>query len=326
MNNLGSPPVSLLDAQGAPQEGAYAGLIADAVLPCGFFRGLRQKIWRYAGVFQDDWAIGVAIADVGYLGVTFAYIARGRELREQTWKSPAAAGMRVGPPDGASVAVAPGRTVALSATREGGVTASFVLPGIRAELDIAGSGTPLTVVSDVGRGRRNPGLTIKRAGLPARGTIWFDGQCYTLNEAHACLDFTQAFFPRRTDWQWATAGGRDVQGRRIGFNLALGVHDDARGRFNENALWVDGVPAALPAVAFTPALGSAPWSVRSADGAVELSFTPRGERKEDVNLLALSSRYRQPFGTFTGQLRDASGRTVALREVPGVTEDHHAVW
>ena len=326
MNDLAPPPASLFDEKGAPREGAYAGLIPDSVLPCGLLRGLRQKVWRYAGVFADDWAVGVAIADIGYLGVTFAYIARGGELCEKAWKTPGAAGMHVGLPDGASVSVAPGRTVSLAATRQGGLTVSFVLPEIRAELDIEGEGTPLTVVSDVGRGAGRPGLTIKRAGLAARGTIYFRGQRQTLDEAHACLDFTQAFFPRRTVWRWATGGGRLGDGRRVGFNLALGVHDDAQGRFNENALWIDGQPAALPAVAFTPALGTAPWSIRSADGAVDLVFTPRGERSEDVNLLALSSRYRQPFGTFTGRLRDASGRVVRITDIPGVTEDHEAVW
>ena len=28
-------------------------------------RGLRQKLWRYAGVFTQEWAVGVAIADIG---------------------------------------------------------------------------------------------------------------------------------------------------------------------------------------------------------------------------------------------------------------------
>jgi hypothetical protein len=45
-----------------------------------------------------------------------------------------------------------------------------------------------------------------------------------------------------------------------------------------------------------------------------------------VNLLLVTSRYRQPFGRFSGKLRDASGREVRLEDVPGVTERHEAVW
>ena len=80
------------------------------------------------------------------------------------------------------------------------------------------------------------------------------------------------------------------------------------------------------AVSFTAAPGAAPWTIRSADGAVDLRFQPHGERAEDVNFLILSSRYRQPFGSFSGRLRDARGREVRIDGVPGVTEEHAALW
>lgn len=326
MQDLAPPPATLLDATGAPQKGAYAGRIASAEFKGARLGGWRKKAWRYAGVFRDDLAIGAAIADLGYLGLTFVYVAEGGRFYECAWKSPAAAGMRVGAADGTSVALAPGRTVTLATTRTGGVTVSLALPGIRADLDIEGGTTPLTVVSDVGGVTGRTGMTVKSAGLLTRGTLCVQGRSYTLDDARACLDFTQALFPRRTVWSWATAGGIAADGRPVGFNLARGVHDDAHGRFSENALWLDGTPAALPAVTFTAAPGATPWTIRSADGAVDLSFQPRGERAEDVNFLILSSRYRQPFGSFTGRLRDARGREVRVEGLPGVTEDHAALW
>ena len=326
MQDLAPPPASLLDSTGAPQRGAYAGRIASVDFTSGPLCGWRKKAWRYAGVFRDDLAIGAAIADLGYLGLTFVYVAEGGRFYECAWKSPAAVGMRVGPADGTSVALGPGRLATLATTRSGGVTVSLALPQIRAELDLEGGTTPLTVVSDVGGVAGCPGMTVKSAGLLARGTLCVQGRSYTLNDASACLDFTQARFPRRTIWSWATAGGRAADGRAVGFNLARGVHDDPQGRFSENALWLDGIPAALPPVHFTAAPGATPWSVRSADGAVDLRFQPRGERTEDANYLLLSSRYRQPFGTFSGQLRDARGRTVEVAGLPGVTEEHDALW
>jgi len=322
MHDLDQPPASFLDAQGSPQQGAYAGVIPQA----GLAAGLRKKTWRYAGVFHQDLFLGVAIADLGYLGLTFVYVADGGRMYEVAWKSPGAIGMRVGAAAGTSVAMAPGRLVSLAPTQAGGVTVAIEVPGIRANLDIAGGATPLTVVSDVGRGTGRAGMTVKQAGPVATGTICVQGRSYTLTEGRACLDFTEAFFPRRTVWSWATAGGRTLAGQAFGFNLARGVHDDVQGRFTENALWVDGMPAALPPVTFTPAPGLAAWSMRSADGAVDLTFAPRGERGEDVNFLLVSSRYRQPFGTFSGQLRDARGRQVQIADVPGVTEEHAALW
>ncbi len=327
MADLSSPPATLADAKGAPHEGAYAGTIPCAELDGDLFRRLRKKSWRFVGVFRDDLVVAAAIADVGYLGLSWAYVAEGGRPVERGWKSPAAVGISVGAFDGASAAVAPGRLVSLATTRTGGVTLAVDLPGIRANLDIVGSGTPLTVVSgDVGRGSGRPGLTVKNVGLLAMGTVTVEGRSYTLDDARASLDWTQAFFPRHTAWFWATGAGTAVDGRTVGFNIAKGVHDDVHGRYNENALWIDGTPSALPPVTFTIAKGTTPWSIHSDDGSVDLVFEPRGERSEDVNLVVLRSRYRQPFGSFTGRLRDAKGREVRIEGVPGVTEDHEAVW
>jgi hypothetical protein len=182
------------------------------------------------------------------------------------------------------------------------------------------------VVSDVSHGAGQPGVTVKNAGLVARGTLSVEGRSYTLDDARATVDWTEACFPRRTTWFWASGAGLAPDGRAVGFNLAKGVHDDVHHRFNENALWLDGVPSALPAVTFSPAPPPTPWSIHSDDGSVDLVFEPRGERSEDVNLLVVSSFYRQPFGTFTGRLRDARGREVRLEGVPGVTEEHEALW
>ncbi len=203
MQDLAPPPATLLDATGAPQKGAYAGRIASAEFKGARLGGWRKKAWRYAGVFRDDLAIGAAIADLGYLGLTFVYVAEGGRFYECAWKSPAAAGMRVGAADGTSVALAPGRMVTLATTRAGGVTVSLALPGIRADLDIEGGATPLTVVSDVGGVAGRTGMTVKSAGLLTRGTLCVQGRSYTLDDARACLDFTQALFPRRTVWSWA---------------------------------------------------------------------------------------------------------------------------
>jgi hypothetical protein len=63
------------------------------------------------------------------------------------------------------------------------------------------------------------------------------------------------------------------------------------------------------------------WRVRSADGSVDLSFAPEGYRAQNIDLKLISSRYVQPFGTFSGTLGG-----VAIADVAGVTEDHVARW
>jgi hypothetical protein len=342
MEDLAAPPATLTAHDGAPREGAYAGAIpatslAGARIPFlgplagvegarRLFRGLRRKSWRFAGVFRDDLVVVAAIADVGYLGVAMVYVAEGSQVLERTWKAPGALGMRVGPADGTSVALAPSRLISLGTTRAGGLHVAIDVPGLRADLDVSGDATPLTVVSDVGRGAGLHGVTVKSAGMRTRGSVVVEGRSYTLDDARACLDWTEAYFPRRTTWFWATGAGMSIDGTVVGFNLAKGVHDDRRGRFSENALWLDGKPSALPPMRFEPGTGKKHWTVRSDDGAVDLVFEPVGERGEDVHLLVVSSKYRQPFGTFTGRLRDVRGREVRIEGLPGVAEEHDARW
>lgn len=342
MTDLAPAPDALVDLQGALREGAYEGdprltSLEDALAPGlgrlaapgrprGLLRALRRKTWCWVGVFEDDAVVAAAVADAGYMGLAWAYVAEGERVVDVAWKAPAAVGVRAGPPLRPSVAMAPGRLISIAPT-DRGVTLTLELPGLRAGFDL-GAGRSLTVVSDLGRGSGLPGATVKRCGLPAAGAFEVEGRRRPLERALGCVDWTTGYFPRRTVWLWGCGAGRDEAGRGFGFNLARGVHDDARGRFTENALWLDGAPGALPPVTFLPGEGRTPWTIRSSagEGLVDLVFEPRGERREDVDLVLVSSKYRQPFGDFSGVLRDARGREVRFDRVPGVAEDHFAVW
>jgi hypothetical protein len=68
------------------------------------------------------------------------------------------------------------------------------------------------------------------------------------------------------------------------------------------------------------------WRVRSADGSVDLTFRPEGQRAQDIDLKLIASRYVQPFGAFEGHVTSATGERIAVRDLPGVVEDHEARW
>jgi hypothetical protein len=343
VSGLEPVPDALVDLRGAPREGAYVGDPRSASLeralvpglgrlaapgrPRGLLRAMRRKTWCWVGVFHEDLVAAAAIADAGYLGLAWAYVAEGDVVTEVAWKSPGAVAVRAGAPLQSSVAMAPRRLIGITPTEAGGLSLTLELPGLRAGFDL-GAGRSLTVVSDLGRGAGLPGATVKRCGLTASGAVELGARRRRVDGAFACVDWTTGYFPRRTAWMWSTGAGRASDGRAVGWNLARGVHDDARGRFTENALWLDGEPAPLPPVSFLVGQGRTPWTVRSTGGPgkVDLVFEPRGERAEDVNLLLVSSTYRQPYGTYSGVLVDARGREVRLEGVPGVAEDHVAVW
>ena len=132
------------------------------------------------------------------------------------------------------------------------------------------------------------------------------------------LDYTHGYLARETAWRWAFANGR-VNGRPVAFNFSEGF---VQGE-GESAVWTDGEPRPAGKISFTfdGTAPASPWHIRSEDGRVDLVFHPEGYRAQTIDLMVISSRYVQPFGTFSGRLHD-----VEVHSLPGVAEDHTARW
>jgi hypothetical protein len=151
--------------------------------------------------------------------------------------------------------------------------------------------------------------TRKQGGVPARGRVQIEGRTYDI-EARAIIDESLGFHDRRTRWFWCAGVGTAEDGSPVAWNLVDGIHDAEWG--SERRVWRDGQPVEVAPVKFAPDL--------SRVGA--LAFTPWAEREDNVNLLVIRSHYRQPFGTFAGELPDGT----RLREGYGVMEEHDALW
>ena len=184
---------------------------------------------------------------------------------------------------------------------------------------------PLVVVLPVGRGRA---AYSHKVPLPLEGTIRVGDRVHRASQgdAFAILDIHKAHYPRHTFWNWATFAGRDEEGKAVGLNLTSNVNREDE-HFNENAVWVDGKLETLAPARFEldPGDPLAPWHLTTADGAVELSFEPRGKRSENLRLGLVRSVFQQPYGVFAGTIRCAAG-VLRVRDVWGVCEDHDALW
>jgi hypothetical protein len=130
-------------------------------------------------------------------------------------------------------------------------------------------------------------------------------------DARAIVDESAGRHDRRTSWRWSAGVGTGEDGSPVAWNLVDGIHD-APGA-SERRVWRgDGDPVEVDPVEFAPDLSRVST----------LDFSPWAERRDNVNLLILRSRYRQPFGSFSGELPDGAG----LREGYGVMEEHDALW
>jgi hypothetical protein len=156
--------------------------------------------------------------------------------------------------------------------------------------------------------------TGKQADVPARGTVQAGGRTIEV-DARAVVDVSAGYHPRHTVWKWSAGVGTLTDGRSVGWNLVTGIHDSPTS--SERTIWVDGEPAEVGPVEFASDLSSIAFE----DGA-RVGFTEWAVREDRTNALLMRTYYRQPFGTFEGEL--AGG--LALAGGYGVMEEHEVWW
>ncbi|MDY0001588.1 MAG: DUF2804 domain-containing protein [Polyangia bacterium] len=342
-------PDSLVDARGEVSIGVYEGplrrvhleeatvAVKGIALP-RFLRRFRLKRWQHYGLVLPDLFVGLAIVDAGFLRTAWCSVVdrtTGESFEHQ----------RKGPLldlvipdvlwDGRAYLRAPGFNLEIHNHLDGGehslslrIAGRQGLPAVRAELrclDIPGKCQPMVVVLPVGA--RNA-MYSHKAALPLVGSIEVGGREVPADqdEAFAILDIHEASYPHHTWWRWATFAGRHRDGRAIAMNLTENPNEQDD-RWNENGIWVDGWLHRLDRARFHFDEQDLlrPWHLSSVDGAVDLTFTPQGERQEHLDLGLVKSTFHQPWGTFAGRLRVA-GESIDIADFFGVCEDHDARW
>lgn len=246
------------------------------------------KRWRYVGLYTPELMLCVGDAKVGPVPQRWWAVALpGGELRERTTFG--RGGVAI---EGSRVRVA--------------------AKDVRIELELEES-PGMEVVSPVGE-RGAYIWTRKQACVPVRGSVELDGTRRAIDGDDGFVDDSAGYHPRHTVWRWSAGVGATADGRRVGWNLVTGLHDDPG--VSERTLWVDGELRHVGPVAFSDDLTEV-----AGDG-VDLRFDEWSRREHATNALVMSSAYSQPFGTFSGRLPDG----LELAEGYGVMESHDVRW
>lgn len=246
-------------------------------------RGRRAlKRWRYVGVYTPELMLCIGDARVG-------------PIPQRWW----------------AVALPDGTLRERTTLGRGGVSlerhrARVEADGARIDLQLE-EGEAVEVVSPAGGSYI---WTRKQAAVPVRGTVVLDGVEHAVEGDAAFVDESAGYHPRRTAWKWSAGVGRTDDGRRVGWNLVTGVHDAPEA--SERSVWIAGEPHEVPPQDFAADLSSVGG----------LRFTEWSAREDHTNLLFLRSDYRQPFGTFEGELPGG----LRLAEGCGVMEEHDVRW
>ncbi len=281
-SRAGELPLPYRGIFGAPRPTALAGL-ALPPLSMPSRQGVRPlKAWRYVGVFGPELMLCLATVRIGV-------------ARQAFWA--------VWDRDG-------GRLYQRTTLGRGTIR----LDRGRARLRDRRVGLDLRLeeiagIETVCPSGRHYAWTRKQGGIRARGTVELDGAQRSV-DARAVIDDTAAYYERHTRWRWSAGVGESRDGRPLAWNLVSGVNDPLRN--SERTVWIDGRPAEVGPSAFAADLSGV-------DG---LRFHAEAMRERHENLLLVRSAYRQPFGTFSGELPGG----VPLAEGYGVMEEHDVWW
>ena len=307
--------------------GRYEGRIADLSTAAwdgsrGLFspRRLQRKGWMYFGAFTPRYMVGYAVADAGLMATAFVYVydRETKKLTEHKATVPFGFSKDFAPSPDATWALKNGARRWQALPAGGGWDVRFQAPGLKLEMRFRDAGAGMTAIaSSPGRPFHH---TWKLCAMPVRLALELDGRRVE-ETASGTLDFTLGYPPRNTDWNWASLDGITEDGQRIGVNLVAHFMNG-----HENAMWLGDrlLPLSQAVFQYDPAQLLQPWRVHTLDGLLDVQFTPEGERREDISVGLLASRFTQPFGRFSGTLKTAQG--VKKIEGLGVVEQHHAKW
>jgi len=293
-----------------------------------FITGFRIKRWEYLGVCNNEIIFGAAIVNLGYMSNMFTYIfdRKAGKIKQLEAITPSGkAGLFEGSFQNGSASFK-NRNASLNFTNKPDrVLAKISVSGkLHAELNFLKLTEPLCCTSRVGLDGFN--YTHKEAGIPVSGHIIFGGnKCDIIEkESSGVFDYTLGYLARHTFWNWASGGGFDVTGNRIGFNLVQGVNETG---FTENVFWVNGKMIKTDVIDFQYSDLDLlkEWKMVSNDGKINLVFYPEGERAANINIGIIASKFHQPFGRFEGIL--SNGQEMwELKNAAGFTEEHYAKW
>jgi hypothetical protein len=169
------------------------------------------------------------------------------------------------------------------------------------------------------------GMYSHKGMFPLEGELTVGDEVHRLvpGEALALMDDHKGYYPYVMRWDWVTSATHDAAGRALGFNL---THNQCRDpeRWNENCAWIGDQIGRLPAVTFERARAREPgerWRIRDRDGRVDVVFTPTVPGDVKVNAVVVESRYRGPFGHFTGRLEPEGLAPIAIDDWFGMGEE-----
>ncbi|MDR1432091.1 MAG: DUF2804 domain-containing protein [Propionibacteriaceae bacterium] len=183
-------------------------------------------------------------------------------------------------------------------------------------LDVGKASWPLVVSAKLPKGSMYTNKII----FPASGMISVAGREYVFDPSQdfAILDEHKSHLPYRTKWTWGTFA-LPVDGGYAGANFA--IRPSLPDQQEESCIWTPDAAEPLADVRFTQLRDDplSDWAIESADGRLDVLFSPLGHKGVDTQLVLAELHYLQMYGSYSGVIR-GENRTWEFSGIHGVCE------
>ena len=278
----------------------------------------------FLGMSSNDLFIGLAVIDLKYLAKAFLYVYdrnTGKMFEDQQLALPNAVSID-SRPDACRSSF---QTQRLSATSDQG---HFSAKTSRMNLDVSlnfSETNPFRICSRAGY--NGWVYTQKTTPVTVSGNIVINDKNYCLQSPNtmAMVDWTCGYMQRETFWNWASIATTLNDDRYFGLNLSCGVNETS---FTENFFVIGNQMTKVDMVHFNYDKNDLyqPWTIRSYDEKIHLTFSADHHRSENMNAWLVASRFTQLMGCFSGHLQTDMGEMISINNCPGWAEDHFARW
>jgi len=174
-------------------------------------------------------------------------------------------------------------------------------------------------------------FTSKHQGLPATGRVVLADRVIEIGgeagDAWGILDIGRGRWPYRTNWNWGGGAGHTSDGHHVA--LQFGAKWTEGTGFTENGIFIDGRLHKIGEEVdwqYEWDDPMKPWTVRSEDGALDVTLVPVHDRHARTNLGAVMNEVHQVFGSWSGTVPDGAGSTLTIEGALGFAEESRSRW
>ncbi len=300
---------------------------------------LRIKDWDCYEMINEEFALVLIIADVGYFGMgTISFLDFKNKVKKAAQGNMLfTKGSLNMPPNSNSGDVffsKKGMNISFE-IKDNNRILTFDYPkfdkgkGIQGKITLRISKNQDTIVNVVPfKKKKHFVFAQKIVGMTANGSFTFGSEKYEFsdkNSSYGIIDWSRGVFPYKTLWYWGAAYGK-VNGKMLGFNIDYGFGIDSVA--SKNMLFLNNKGHKIEHVTFHMDKKDVmkPWKFTSSDGRFEMTLDPVFDSRENLNVLILKNTGHQVFGYFSGNVILDNGEKIHVDRLFGFAERFDHRW